>query len=295
MASFNSFPGHWEWSLLAGLFLVGAGVRVFGGGALYYVGWRFLARSKQARYWRSVGAYLLASICGGVVIFLGGFTGVAILGPHLTTPGGSMIPLVLALPLGLLMTWLILKLMCRLSYGKAILAWLPTLATDLLLVLIAGVIGLMVCRDIRANNSLAVCRANLQRIAVASLMYAEDGKMHGGANEPLTPDIATLFKMRMLPSDAAKCPGSPQPDRETDYFAFPRSLYADLSSAVLISCCYSDCHDGPYRYIARLDGSVSLVTPEQFAAELARPENAAFAAALRTAEEKAGGAAPAER
>ncbi len=61
----------------------------------------------------------------------------------------------------------------------------------------------------------------------------------------------------------------------------------DTSPEALMVCCFGDCHAGEFRVVGRVNGEVERLTPEAFAAELAKPANAEFATALDVAEAQA--------
>jgi len=105
------------------------GLLAFGGGALLWVGGRFLARAPKATYWRSVGANLLAILAGALVV--GVFTVAAgVLGG----PSGAQAGLLLGSLAWLFATWWVIKAMFGTTLAKAALAWLPTLPQTALLV-----------------------------------------------------------------------------------------------------------------------------------------------------------------
>ena len=101
---------------IAGLIAVSVSILV--NGFLLYVGWRYLARGRKARYWRSVKTIALAALGSGaasVLICLVGYS------HHVLEEARIVGGLV-----GLAVAWWIISEMLHISYGKAILAWLPT-------------------------------------------------------------------------------------------------------------------------------------------------------------------------
>ena len=108
----------WTWVFL-GVFWVAL---IFGGGALLFVGAKFIVKAPRATYWRSVWARFLGTL--GYAVITSVLYLFVSMNPSLPTIG---------LVAGLFWTWLIIGLVFKISFKKSILAWLPVLAFELLL------------------------------------------------------------------------------------------------------------------------------------------------------------------
>ncbi len=117
---------------------------------------------------------------------------------------------------------------------------------------------------------------NLRGIGLALLMYQN---AHGDSNPP---DLQALVTEKLLVAKALKHPGKgPASARPSDYFYLPPT--AGTLKDAIVACGYDDCSDEG-RAVLFNDGAVRWLTDTVFALELAKPHNAAFAAALRAAE-----------
>jgi len=224
-------------------------VGVFGGGALLWVGGRFLAQVPAATFWRSVGTNLLVSVVMGVLSLFG-------------------------LPLG----WLIIKGMFRTTYGKAILAWLPTLPIAFLG---AGLTAAILVPTLQQANELTnrtICMSNLSGVGRAITLY----KMRNDRRYP--PTLKVLIEAGQ-PSKYFRCPSARRSRREPgwriDYFYLPPK--PDTNRDRLMVCDFRENHRGQ-RNVLRVGMVVDRLTEAEFQAELARPANADFAKALREIE-----------
>ena len=91
---------------------------VFGGGALLFVGGRFLARAPKATYWRSVGANAVAGVVAACVF--GAFAaGAAGLARAWARPFTMILGMFFGAAAALLVTWLIIKAMFATSFARA--------------------------------------------------------------------------------------------------------------------------------------------------------------------------------
>jgi len=82
------------------------------------------------------------------------------------------------------------------------------------------------------------------------------------------------------PENLMQCPWA-EGNREFDYFYLPPAPMAPHDT--LVACDYGDNHNN-YQNVLFEDGSVRPMNDTEFAEELAKPHNAAFAAALQQAE-----------
>jgi len=114
--------------------------------------------------------------------------------------------------------------------------------------------------------------------------------MYWGENQgAYPPDLDVLVRQGKVPRKALRCP-SVEHGRRCDYFYLAPSGYlaptggaADVPDDLLVACDLRGNH-GRGRNVMYAHGNVGLRTQVEFQAELAKPLNAAFAAALREAE-----------
>lgn len=107
-------------------------------------------------------------------------------------------------------------------------------------------------------------------------------------HQALPPDLPTLVAERMA-SGKPQVPWlgrkrcDPPTGRTYDFLYMPPA--AGTPPTTVVACDLRGNQEDDARFVLYADGRVSgLLSPAAFAAELARPENAAFAAALRAAE-----------
>ena len=254
LASVSDFFVWWQLPL----FLIFLPAFVFGGGALLWVGGRFIAKSPKATFWRSVGTNILASLAASVAAVV----------------AGALVP-VAGWAAGLVVYWLIVMAMFKVSFGKAILAWLPTLGQVVVVVplLVALLMpGLDRARELAKRAS---CINNLTSISTGVTMYqASKGQF------PATLD--DLVKEGQSPR-VMICP-SDLKNRRSSYFYMPPARGAKADDATIIACDFRDNHHGRWRSILYADTHVGHATEEAFQEELAKPVNADFANALKAAE-----------
>ncbi len=128
----------------------------------------------------------------------------------------------------------------------------------------------------RAITRQSMCANNLDVIGTTIAMYK---KGHAG-NTP--PDLQFLVRNHLLPPTILQTPREgPARPGAIDYFYFPRGDDDPIGS--FMACDFAGNHpDG--RCVLRTGGNVTFLKEEDFQAALPKPENAAFAAALKTAE-----------
>lgn len=126
----------------------------------------------------------------------------------------------------------------------------------------------------RANRT--ICQGNLNSIGIANSTYMAD-------NDSLpAPDLQTLAAAGGLGNVIPNCPAATVTSGSS-YFYFPPA--SGSPPTALIACDYMNNHGGKGRNVLRLDRSTAWLTEGAFQVELAKPENAAFAAALKAAED----------
>ena len=246
LAEFAEYLVWWQIPIL----LLFVAVSVFGGGALLWVGGKYIAQAPRATYWRSVATNLLAG---------------------LVTSFCSL----LALPLA----WLIIKGMFRTTYGKAILAWLPTIPTSLFAVGLWAAILVPALQQANELTNRTVCMSNLSSIGKGLTIYK-------GMHDNRFPPSLDALIAEGQPRKHFVCP-SVEPDRRPagqkfDYFYLPPESEGDMSGILI--CDFRANHRGKQRNVLSVGMAVRRLTEPQFQAELARPINARFAEALRKVE-----------
>lgn len=277
--------------------LAGLATWLFGGGALLFVGGRYIVKSPKATYWRSVGTAVLAGLASLAVVTLVVAVAAGLLNLHVGGPGDLLVVVASCVvgPVGgLLVTWLIIKAMFAISFGKAILAWLPTLAMAIVASPIIGFLAAVLVPALQQAQELTnrtVCMTNLRSINSSIMLYKSenDGKWPA--------DLQTLIAQVQASPKLFTCPcvrgGSGRPaGRTCDYFYLPPKPDADPRT--IVACDLGGNHRDGSRNILRAAGSVHRMSAAEFQAELAAPANAAFAAALLQAEAE-GAIAPGER
>lgn len=128
-------------------------------------------------------------------------------------------------------------------------------------------------------RSRQACSNNLHQIGIAIASYAHD-------NSYCTPDsLDQLVKQKYLQStQGLQCPSCTQTG-PGGYFYFSPGSLPKLSdpSAAIVACDYRSSHGGT-RNVLYADWHLATMPETKFQRDLQRPENAAFAAALRKAE-----------
>ena len=144
--------------------------------------------------------------------------------------------------------------------------------------------GLGGARELTSHPPRARCGGNLNSISKAIAMYGVDNE------DAFPPDLEVLitegtvsWTMLRCPSVQSKMPWkqSAEENRRCDYFYLAPSLGAPRD--LLVACDYRDNH-GEGRNVLYAGTGVKWILEDAFQAELAKPVNAAFAAALRKAE-----------
>ena len=146
----------------------------------------------------------------------------------------------------------------------------PTMTTALLVAILLPALG----RAMELARR-SVCAANLSSIGKAVLIYQAE-------HEAMPPDMETLIRSGTSPK-AFDCPSADK-GRASDYFLLlPKAGAQPDPSETIIACDYKGNHSEG-RNVLYLDGHVAWLSESAFQQELAKPSNAAFAAALKKAE-----------
>ena len=129
-----------------------------------------------------------------------------------------------------------------------------------------------------------LCGRNLNGIGKGIAMYQTENQDAFPPNlEVLITEDCVSWKMLRCPVVDRTMPQEPsaEENRRCDYFYLAPSLGAP--GDLLMACDYRDNHGG-WRSVLYAAGNAKGLTEVEFQAELAKPINAAFAAALRKAE-----------
>jgi len=256
----------WLWWWQIPILLAFICVYVIGGWLLLWVGGRFLAKSPAATLGRAFATNLLAGLAG--------FLAMVVAAGALMTVSGPAGPL-LGWAAALLAYWLVVKGMFRVSFGKAVIAWLPTILVAVASIALLVTLMMPTLGRARELAQVSMCAGNLKAVGKAFQLYvtSHNGAPPGG--------IDALLEAKTLQPEHLKCPGA-RSGRTCDYFLhFPAE---PLPGDALIGCDLAGNHRDGRRSALSYGGAVRLLTPSAFEAELARPINAAFAAALRQAD-----------
>ena len=140
-------------------------------------------------------------------------------------------------------------------------------------------IALPALTQAREQARRAVCASNLHQLGIGLQMYRTENR------DTFPKDLQQIMKYLGDAKHILKCPSAP-PGRAVDYFYQPPGK--DDAEAVIMAEFKGNHRDG--RNVGYADGHVRWMSEADFQAELAKPANAPFAAALKKAE---GGAQPA--
>ena len=137
--------------------------------------------------------------------------------------------------------------------------------------------------------------ATLNSIGKAVNLYVQEPMYHRGQTPSYPPDLQTLVKLGLLKPGHLKSSRLRDNGRECDYFYLPPTAGPtdpDLNPQALMVCAFADCLKGDRAFVS-INGSVDAMKADTFEAEYAaKPENAAFVAALRAEEARLGIAPP---
>lgn len=177
----------------------------------------------------------------------------------------------IGLIVGLLATWLTIKIIFKQSFRKAFNIWLSVLVLQI----VVSIPLLLMSESGRPRElaKRAVCKTHLKGLGTAMELYHQECKVY-----PPTPK--ELVEEGYASSKNFQCPSDIQ-HREMAYFYLP-PLETD-NGETFVMCDWKGNHEN-VRNILRKDGNVQEFSEEAFQADLAKPYNARFAEALRKAE-----------
>jgi len=153
--------------------------------------------------------------------------------------------------------------------------------------IIAGIVGIVVGQvlafalllvpRVREGREGLQCGSNLHAIGEGMAMYWAENQ------NAYPPDLDVLVRQGKVQREALRCP-SVEHGRRCDYFYLaPSGGAADVPDDLLVACDLRGNH-GQRRNVMYAHASVGGRTEAEFQPELAKPINAAFAAALKEAE-----------
>jgi len=251
----------WQIPLLACLLAVW----LLGGTLLLWVGARLIIKAMHIGFGRAFSTNVLSTVVALMTMML---VGAAM--SMLSRPFGPVAGLAVGPPIA----WLIIMAMFRVSFGRAILAWLPTLpaAVASWALLIAALMPTL--GRAREIAQMSICAAQLNSIGKAYVLCQTD------LDRPVQ-SPSDLVELGLIQWRHLRCP-SDRTKRPCSYFMLlPQE---EVDGATIIACDYRDNHPRDGRNVLTYDGAVRKMSEAEFQAELAKPYNAAFAAALKRAE-----------
>ena len=141
--------------------------------------------------------------------------------------------------------------------------------------LAACVLGVKVLAWSVEAGKKSTCETELHSIGQVVQVYTS---RHEGVPPP---DLHTLIQAKLVPRYGLRCASVRHSDRASDYFYMPPGK--DAVGETIIGCDFKGNHrDG--RNVLWDHAGVTWMCRKEFAAEMAKPRNAAFAKALREAE-----------
>ena len=219
---------------------------------LLWIGGKYIIKSPVATFGRCFLTILLAGVASFIV---------------------GLIPFIGWL-VSLFVTWLIIMWMLKTSFGKAILAWLPTIPTGV--IMLALLVAFFMPPFIRAHemSNRAMCVANLKGVSKCCEIYSSDN------NDAMPPNLEVLMRSTGSDPGLLRCVSTPIEGVSYFYLA----PLKDAPKTVVIACDYSVNHYGEIRNVLFANGDVRSMKPDEFSVEMAKPENVRFAEAMAEAE-----------
>jgi len=192
----------------------------------------------------------------------------------------EFLPLI-GLFLALLWIWLAIGWTFKISFGKSIKAWLPVLVLQLPLILFLALILLPIHHSSEYLLRSKASASNLKGISRGLAIYTAENY------DVYPPSFDKLIENGFITEETLHYPNpSFFASKSRSYFYLPpKKKGEEVDSSIIIVCEKKnlDKHvDG--RNVLFAGGRVEYFSPEDFAAALAEPHNAAFAAALKQAE-----------
>ncbi len=270
LAGIGNYLHLWQ---LPFIFVFFAG-SVFGSGYLVHRVLRKQGFSRRLKLGRSILATFLAGLSGA----FGGGVAFITVGVFLADIPGAVVGAVAAILVTGGVAYLVLYTMFNISAKKVLFAWLPAFGFTLLLgsaVAVACSVPAYFIRqkELRRNDS------------VINLMYIHKGyRSYMGKYRQAPKDLKELVDKKLLEASSLRSPVNT--GREIGYFYLKTLPKADLELQEILACDYGDNDDGTGRAVVLVRGDCTWCPEAEFQLLLKREENAAFAKALRAAEEK---------
>lgn len=247
LAAFHGPEWLFWWQLP--LVIIFLAVWLVGRTALLWVGAKYLAKLPSATVGQCALAIFVTAVTTGLLIWI------------------PVLGWLAALFLG----WLILKLILNTTYLKAILAWVPTIATWVIAIPLLVTILLPSLGMARELTKRTICLTNLNAIGKGCLFYQ-------AAYSAPPPSLKVLVAEGNDPR-LFSCPSVPEGCASYLYLAPLPGHAPDC----VIACDFAYNHK-VMRNVLRADGVAMPMAGRLFAQEMARPANARFAQALAAAE-----------
>ena len=162
------------------------------------------------------------------------------------------------------------------TFGKAVLAWLPTIPTMLVAAALLVTTLMPTLGRARETALSTTCQTSVKQIWSYYSMDVEPRVN----SQPQRLDA--LLERRGVPRDILHCPSARRMQRTCDYF-----LHAPTGVPhpdTLLACDLSGNHRGDVRHVVYASGWATHLTIAEFRAELAKPVNAEFAVRLKAAQ-----------
>lgn len=258
IAEFMGIEWLYWWTIP--LFLVG----ILGNAALLWVGAHFISKLERIDYWLCVRTSIVLVLIALVAYVIASV-------PFFAKPFWSLLTALIAY---LFLGWWRVVSTLKTSLGKAILAWLPSI-----FVVPFVVTAFLLSSPTRPHklSDKTTCLSHLNEISKAIAIYGNNN------NDAYPPSFKEIIDEKRCPPKIFECP-SDKSDRKVDYFYLQPLSNAPATTIIL--CDYKNNHRDKGRNVAYFDYHGAWLTEEQFQAELAKPQNAAFAKALAEAEGK---------
>ena len=177
--------------------------------------------------------------------------------------------------IGLLVMWAIIKGMFRISFGKAILAWLPTLAATAVMIPLFFTLLLPTLERVQKTTRITICRVHVDAIGKMIELYEADN------SDAMPESLDVLVRKGLLRPDDFLCP-STENKKGSDYFYRPGNVTDPPDK--IICCDFRDNHAGEGRNVLYANHTVHWLPEAAFQQAMQLPENREFGRALRVKE-----------
>jgi len=241
----------WNWLALIAAVPLG----VLGGGALLSYGARRWGKAAKAGLWKGVWVHLAETAVAMAVAlpFL-------VLGPL----AGAIA--------GIVAAWTLITVAFDIGFLRAFLALATVLPVTVASIILG--LGLAINPLVMETKFRDICSMHLGLLGRSLLVYTD-------RTGEVMPSLEYGEANGHILGTSVRCPAVACWDSPS-YFYLPRRM--EGSPVGLVACDYGGNHIGGGRAFLRTSGQAGWMGPKEFETELSKPENAAFAAALRAAE-----------